>query len=105
MTETVKCPRCGKVHNCEPVDIDKIREKAAKDIADRIDNEIMTTGITEAFAYWTLALDLSPPTPEPKFPITGMMWKYQDSEGVGYKVYNGSEWVRLSDGSDRTRQK
>ena len=62
----------------------------------------VNTGIAEAFGYWSFVLDCSPPTLEPKHPCTGMMWKYQDSEGVGYKVYNGSEWVVIALGKNRT---
>jgi len=35
------CPRCNKVHNCVPVDPEKIAKEAAKDMAREIDNEVL----------------------------------------------------------------
>jgi hypothetical protein len=35
------CPRCGKVHTCEPVDPDKILKEQAKEIADAIDAAVL----------------------------------------------------------------
>ena len=36
--ESVACPRCGKVHTCEP---DKIAKKQAKEIADAVDRAVL----------------------------------------------------------------
>jgi len=35
------CPRCGKVHTCDPVDPDKILKEQAKEIVDSIDASIL----------------------------------------------------------------
>lgn len=35
------CPRCNKVHNCPPVDINKIRDQQAQEIATTIDKEVL----------------------------------------------------------------
>jgi hypothetical protein len=35
------CPRCGKVHDCEPVDPDKIAKEHAKEIADAVDADVL----------------------------------------------------------------
>jgi hypothetical protein len=36
-----KCPRCGKVHTCDPVDPEKIVQDHAKSLADEIDRQVM----------------------------------------------------------------
>jgi hypothetical protein len=38
---SVACPRCGKVHTCDPVDTDKIAKKQAKYIFDAIDADVL----------------------------------------------------------------
>jgi hypothetical protein len=38
----VACPRCGKVHTCDPVDPDKILKEQAKKIADEIDTAVLS---------------------------------------------------------------
>jgi DNA polymerase III delta subunit len=35
------CPRCGVVHDCPPVDVDKIVEEHANEMARQIDQEVM----------------------------------------------------------------
>jgi hypothetical protein len=35
------CHRCGKVHNCPPVDVEKIVSEHADTIAREIDREVM----------------------------------------------------------------
>lgn len=37
------CKRCGIVHNCSPVDMDKIINEKAEEIAREIDAEVMKT--------------------------------------------------------------
>ncbi len=51
------CARCSKFHDGEPVNIDKLLEKAAQDLADAIDNEIL-----EELKKWNSNSKSSPPT-------------------------------------------
>jgi len=42
---SVTCPRCGKVHTCDPVDTDKIAKENAQEIADAIDADVLKKAI------------------------------------------------------------